>query len=64
MQNRFVAVDVETTGLLPVRGHCIIEIGAVRVDNLGDMVELRTGRPYGWPNSTYKGAVGNSDQAE
>ena len=31
--DRFVIVDVETSGLSPFRGHRIIEIGAVTVEN-------------------------------
>ncbi len=38
MANEIVALDVETTGLSPQRGHRVIEIGAVRVVN-GELTE-------------------------
>jgi DNA polymerase-3 subunit epsilon len=33
--NEIVAIDVETTGLLPMRGHRVIEIAAVRISGNG-----------------------------
>ena len=38
LENEIVAIDVETTGLLPMRGHRVIEIAAVRIsgNSLGE----------------------------
>lgn len=33
MEKTYVALDLETTGLYPERGHRVIEIGAVRLEN-------------------------------
>ena len=33
--NRFVILDVETTGLLPQRGDRVIEIGAISIETTG-----------------------------
>ncbi len=38
MPSRIVAIDVETTGLSPTRGHRVIEIGAVAIEG-GSIIE-------------------------
>jgi len=38
--NRYVALDVETTGLSPQNGDRVIEIGAVAIENQGIIAEF------------------------
>jgi len=38
--NRYVALDVETTGLSPQNGDRVIEIGAVAIENQGIVAEF------------------------
>jgi DNA polymerase-3 subunit epsilon len=62
--NRFVVVDVETTGLSAFRGHRIIEIGAVAVENHEVVGEFQSLVDAGYRISRHAFAIhGITDEA-
>jgi len=52
LTNKYVAIDVETTGLLPLNGDRVIEIGAVAIENQSIIAEfsslINAGKKIPW----------------